>query len=148
MNKSVKLAGLAFDAIEARVYQRLQESKANVKTGLSALTLGRVTSDGLPADKAVYAVEYRHFVSATTEDDEPFYEIAVAVKAFFSAETAWMPENGDPTIFLDEALAMAMPTSGLKLKELCTTVGISPVPTIPLAPVRTDAAETDSSISG
>lgn len=143
MSIKIHVAGYAFESISAAIHQRAEATLIDVEVGISDVETGLVELPKSETTGFVYAVQYRHFVSGKTKDGQPFYDAETVVKAFFVSKTSIELKFDGPSDFMDAALSMAMPVSSQKLRELCATLGISPVPTISSYPKSIKIAPTN-----
>ncbi len=134
MTERFKLANVAFDSIEAQVFQRTSDAQIEIRTGVESISVGRLEIE--PAvDLAVYAVEFRHFVTSKSKGDNlPFYTLSIVAKSFVRTSKEFTANNDEVAELIHEALRFAMPVTGLRLRTLSYEMGIQPTPTIAVAP--------------
>lgn len=148
MNLPIRILGLSYEALDAKVHVRERDVKSTVKTGLSELSVNLVDVDDVPEHMQRVVIEYRHFVIASDEQEKPFYEASAVVKAFLDVERSVYPLDDEPIDFLDHALSLLMPMSGSKVQLLCYEVGVSPPPAVSYRPVRSAVKSDESSAEG
>lgn len=146
MLKSIKIVSLNFEHLDAAVHLRKNKVEATITIGIDDVSIGEKkpkANDAEPRDSMErVTIKYRHYLSARTSEDAPFYEASVITQLVADVDRAVYPGVSNSSVevftFLDEVLSYGLPASAEKIKSLCAAIGISPLPAIPLTPERED----------